>query len=94
MASLNAAELAFLESRQAEAVTLKAAIDRAERQISPLEDQINDFQPKIEELVAAQRAIAAKRDEVFEAHELGRLRTEYGDVTGDVTKLLRKQRGA
>ncbi|MEM6362818.1 MAG: hypothetical protein AAF745_00215 [Planctomycetota bacterium] len=92
--ALSEAERVFLASRQQEAVKLRTTIAQAESEIKPIERQIGEIQPQIADLVFAQQALAAKKKEMIAKRDLFRVKNEYADVCRDITKLLKKDRGA
>ena len=91
---LSPSEKAFLDARKTEQADLGSRIKMAEKQISTVSEEYDAIQPQIEALRARQIQLGEKKQELIEKHDLINVKNQYSAVSLDVTKLLRKQRGA
>jgi hypothetical protein len=94
MSKLTKNELAYLEERQARQTDLQELSKKAEAELQPLRDQHDSIQAEVEAATGKQRALKAKKLAINSKYNLTEVCKELSNVSADVTKLLRKQRGA
>jgi len=92
--ALTKTELAFLEERVAAQESLRSQISGIQKQIDDYDGQLAELQFQIQSVLDQQRLLTKQKRQLVEASGIVDLSRELSDVAKDVTKLLRKKRGA
>ena len=92
--SLKPIEEQYLAEKQSQQEECRAIIAKVEAELAPIQKEVDEISQKMAPLIARKAELKAKKQEICDKYNSRQVSKEFSDAAQDVTKLLRKKRGA